>query len=257
MRNFLITEVMGLVLLLLVFSVYGVSQSGWIQVETFDYDWSKDGKAERFILEIQDDWDAGGEFTRLRISTDGPKEFVIESSAGWTKFSEGISDKLDSVNNLVGSQYLLFLPFQPGEPPLLFIFGWPYGSSYGTLHVIGLIDGRPQILLEKDGYFITEYTDLDGDGLPELVGWPCMEEVWGPGFRSYNPYQVYKLPKNKGSALLSLPLSKKYNAEHYVGWAGPECTNKLVVVTPPGGDKPVIMKRKDAEKLFYRGRPKK
>jgi hypothetical protein len=68
---------------------------------------------------------------------------------------------------------------------------------------------------------------------------------------TYDPLHVYKLETTPEPELkLSLPLTREYNLKHYYGWAGPECSEKLAVVLhPPGGGKPVIMKAKEAERL--------
>jgi len=51
-------------------------------------------------------------------------------------------------------------------------------------------------------------------------------------------------------ASFSLTLSKSYTLKHYYGWAGPECSEELAVVRhPPGGGKPVILKKADAMRL--------
>lgn len=249
-----------LLFFLLILVVCAVAQSRWKLVATVQYDWNDDGKTEKFLLDVQEGWDAGGDFTRLRILIEGEKPFVLETDLGWDDYRRQIPPPLDSVKNLVESKYLLFLPFSSdsSQPPLLFVFGWDYGSSPGSLHVIALDEGFPRVIFSRDEYGLTDYTDLDGDGFPELVGRPCMSEGWGHDFLTYAPFQVYKLPKEAGEALLSIPLSRKYNLRHYFGWAGPNCSEELAVVLhPPNSGKPVIMKAENAEKLFEKEPPHK
>lgn len=74
----------------------------------------------------------------------------------------------------------------------------------------------------------------------------------GHDFLTYDPYSVYRLPKSQsGRATYSLESSKQYNLTHYYGWVGPDCSEDYAVVLhPPGQKKPIIMKSKEAEKLF-------
>jgi len=50
---------------------------------------------------------------------------------------------------------------------------------------------------------------------------------------------------------------KAYNLKHYYGWAGPDCSEKFAVLLhPPSGGKPVVMRTESAEKLMQQGNGK-
>lgn len=249
-----------LCLLLLAIVVLAASPSKWKRLGVVSYDWNKDGEPERFILDIPEDWEVGGEYSRLRILLLGRETFVVQTELGWTKYdSKWFAPRLRALGNPIGSEYLLFLPSgnDAARAPLLVLTGWPYGSSPGSLHVIVLDSGFPRVVFAKDAFELVDYADLDGDGFEELIGPPCLSQAWGPGLSTYTPYHVYKLPMDKGNAILSIPLSKEYNLKHYYVWAGPECSEELAVFEHPRTGKRVVMKARDAEKLFEKYPPRK
>ena len=112
-------------------------------------------------------------------------------------------------------------------------------------------------IILKATLHIKEFRDLDGDGVAEIAGQPCFSQSWSSNLLTYDPLHVYKLESTPKPELeLSLPLSQEYNLKHYYGWAGPTCSEDLAVVLhPPGGGKPVIMKTEEAKKMF--GKKKK
>ena len=214
-----------------------------------------------FILEIPADWHAAGEFSRLRIQSSGLPEFVLTSDSGWTKYRDFIPLTLRSrLRNLVNSQYLYCtsVPFGKTDRTLLFVIGWPYASSPGSVHVIQLEGNRaPVVVFRKDEFEVSDLIDLDGDGKPEIVGRPCLSQEWGDHLLTYAPSHVYILQSGVPE-VFSEALSRRYNSEHSYGWAGKDCSDKLAVVLhPPGGGKPRIMEARDAEKLSSTKTPAK
>lgn len=129
--------------------------------------------------------------------------------------------------------------------------GWPFGSSPGSLHIVDLEGAKaPVIVLRKEELEFDGMRDLDNDGVPEIIGFPCMTQEFGDHLLSYDPIHVFALRQPGLTAELSLTISKAYNERHYYGWAGPECSEDwTVVLRPPNGGKPIIMKTKDAENL--------
>lgn len=241
-------------LAVLLSSVY--AQAQWKQVETLHFDWAGPGQTATFILELPVEHEDLGDFTRLRIQTPGHPEFVLTDEDGLVKFRKGNCPSLDFCKrkNLVASDRLLLLPVA-GRRPVLFVFGWEYASSPGSLHAIALQkDGAPYELFAEKEFSLSDFVDLDGDGLPEIIGKRCFSQGWGNDLLTYDPYSVFRLPKSQtGNATYSLELSERYNVEHYYGWVGPNCSEEYAVVLhPPGGGKPVIVKSKEAEKLFER-----
>ena len=232
----------------------------WIHVETVRFDWNRDGKAYTFILDIPKRWDAAGDYSRLRIFAPNGTKSVFTDDEGLTKLSDDLSPNwvvphLTALikRNPVRSNHLLFLPFKRNSkrPFLLFMVGWAYASSPGSLHIIALNKGVPEQVLYKEQLGLLDYFPDNGDGSATIIGFPCLSQTWGNGLLTYNPYLVFSLSSTGTErAQLSIPLSKRYNLQHYYGWAGPDCSEKLAVVLhPPGGGKPVIMDAKKAEAL--------
>jgi hypothetical protein len=227
----------------------------WKTVGSLRYDWARPGATATLILEVPTDYDRGGDFTRLRILTPGHPEFTLLDEDGLANFRKEICAFKKSgfceKANLASSDYLFFYCLASG-PPLLLVFGWGYGSSSGSFHVLALdAKGMPYELLALREFDFEDLMDVDGDGLAEFVGKKCLSQEWGDHLLTYDPYSVYHLPESqRGTAKYSLTLSKKYNLEHYYGWAGPDCREDVAVVLhPPGGGKPVLMSSKNAEKL--------
>ena len=83
--------------------------------------------------------------------------------------------------------------------------------------------------------------DLDGDGLAEIIAFPCLSQEFGDGLQTYDPFHVYKLDASNGmQASLSFALTRNYNLHHYYGWAGAKCRDDVAVVLhPPDGGKPI------------------
>lgn len=238
--------------------VSSVAQTKWKTVERFQFEW--DGHPDvRVTLELPTNWDEGGEFSRVRIQVPGKKEFVLEDDVGWAHFrSEDATlpdDFAKTAKNLVRSRNVLAVRVSASRTAL-FLFGIAYGSSPGRLDVLEIgSDGQPRAVLHKDELGVKAVRDLDGDGIAELVGYPCLSQGFGNDLLTYDPFNVYKLgAKPAAQAELSLPLSKHYNLKHYYGWAGPSCSEDFAVVLhPPGGGKPRVMSTRDAEKLTGSG----
>jgi hypothetical protein len=48
-----------------------------------------------------------------------------------------------------------------------------------------------------------------------------------------------------------LKLTESFNKKNYYGWAGPACSEEIVVVLhPPGGGRPLIMGAKKAQRIM-------
>jgi hypothetical protein len=248
------TYVASVLLAVLMLGGFCACQDSWKTVSSFRYDWNHRGRLVKFTFD--DHSEDPGDFKRVRIQVPGRKEVVITNKTGWVKWrseSDWLRPDTLSAREDAKSDYALFLPVSPGRS-LLVLIGYGYASSPGSLHVLELTEtDEPRLVLYKEELGLDHLVDLDGDGIKELVGYPCLSQVWGHDFLTYDPLHVYKLPPKPGigNALLSLDLSKKYNLKHYYGWAGPDCSEDIAVVQhPPGGGKPVIMKANEAEKLF-------
>jgi len=236
-------------------------QSGWNQVEAFQFDWNGDGVLDNFYLENPAEVQEPGSFKRIRIQLSGQPEFTLENEDYWTRFGPGINEGDSSFNhqNLANSQYVLFLPFSTSDRKrsLLFLAGLPAGNTPGRLQVLQVDeDGSPKVVFYQDEFDLEDFVDLNGDGYPEIVGKPCFEKKLENGLETYAPFQAYEVPRDLGGkVILSMGMSGTYNRLHYYGWAGPYCSDDLVILkNPPAGGNPLIMKASDAEK-FIQGKP--
>jgi hypothetical protein len=242
----------------------GNTATKWKTIEEFNYAWKPGQAPAHFKLELPEGYEDPGDFTRIHIQVKGQPEFVLTNEDGWIAYNsqEQQSDVYAKLKkqNLAQSKYALLLPdsTRAGEP-LVFLRSWVYASDAERLHVIGFKPSGEPISLLNTELDLEAVADLDGDGHPEIVGMPCMSQEWGPGFLTYDPHHVYQVPHPiTGPAKLSVELSKAYNLKHYYGWAGPDCSEKLVVVLhPPSGGKPVIMDVAEAKKLMKQAPAKK
>ncbi|HET9839042.1 MAG TPA: hypothetical protein VFR84_12460 [Candidatus Angelobacter sp.] len=225
----------------------------WKTAEEFDFDWQGKGAPSHFKIEQSQEEQVG----RLTIRSQGQPDFVLDHDDVWDEFKNDFTPEekfLSRYRNLGPSKYAYILaPSNSGQMrPLIFMVTPQYGSDPGTLFVLGLdAASRPKVLL-KTTFHITEFRDLDNDGVAEIAGQPCFSQGWGHDFLTYDPFHVYQLASAPQPEFkLALELTEKYNREHYYGWAGPDCSEELAVVLhPPGGGKPVIVKSEDAKKIF-------
>ena len=238
------------------------AQGQWKRVAIYRFDWAGPGQTATAILELPAQHADPGNFTRLRVRVPGHPEFVLFDKDGLVNFrKENCSFHFEFCKrkNLIASNYLLLLPVEGGNP-VLFVFGYAYASSPGSLHAIAFgTDGSPREIFSAKEFDLYDFSDVNSDGMPEIVGKKCLSETLGDSKQTYDPYSVFRLPKAPATkAVYSLLLSKTYNLKHYYGWAGPNCREDvLVVLHPPGGKKPMILPSKEAEKLFTKPSPKK
>jgi hypothetical protein len=221
--------------------------------EEFDFNWLGDGVPAHFKIQQG----PAEQRSRLTIHIPYQPDFVLDNDDVWDEFKNDFLREetfLRRHKNLAASKYAYALsPAVSGDiRPLVFLVTAAYGSDPGNLFVLALDSSHHPKLILKTTFHITEFSDLDGDGVSEIAGEPCFSQTWGNDLWTYDPLHVYKLKTTPEPELkLSLPLTQEYNLKHYYGWAGPDCSEELAVVLhPPGGGKPVIMKEKEAERLF-------
>ena len=223
----------------------------WAVAEEFDFDWQQKGQPAHFKIEQSMD----EQISRLAISIKGHKDWVLENDDVWEVFARDFlkeEDFLKKNRNLAASKYAFSLAPSPSAKPWILLVTPQYGSDPGTLFVLALDStSKPEIIF-KETLHIKEFRDLDGDGVAEIAGQPCFSQSWSDNLLTYDPLHVYKLGTTpKPELKLSLPLSQDYNMKHYYGWAGPDCSEDLAVVLhPPGGGKPAIMKTEEAKKML-------
>lgn len=225
----------------------------WAVAEEFDFDWRENGAPAHFKIEQSQE----EQISRLTISFKGEpgRGLVLENDDVWEEFARDFlkeEDFLRKNKNLAASKYVFSFALAPSAKPLVFLVTPQYGSDPGNLFVLAL-DSRehPKLIMNKTLH-LKEIRDLDGDGMAEIAAQPCFSQSWSSNLLTYDPLHVYKLETTPEPKLeLSLALSQDYNQKHYYGWAGPECSEGLAVVLhPPGGGKPVIMKTEEAKKML-------
>src|ERR1700688_1330276 len=227
------------------------AQTKWRQVSEFAFD-SDSHPNVRIVFSIPSPWNDPGDFTRVSVLVPGRRAVVFTNKTGWVKYAtEATSEEVKKYKNIVPSEYVLAIKANPNRT-LLLLLGYGYASSPGSLDVLEISkDGDTRRVLHRDELGLKELRDLDGDGLVEIVGYPCLSQEWGNGLLTYDPFNVYRLSNVPGrGATLSVPLSKSYNLKHYYGWAGPECSENIAVVLhPPKGGRPVVVTAKEAQEL--------
>lgn len=228
-------------------------------MEEFDYQWKADRPATHFKLEIPEGYDDPGDFIRIHIQPKGRAEFVLNNDDGWVEYSDpkypDVYGKLKE-HNLVQSKYVLILPYskKPDERPLVFLRSWGYASSPERVHIIGSQPSGDPFLLFNQEFFLVDFTDVDGDGVNEIVGKPCLGEgvgSIGSHAGTYSPYQVYKIetPIVK-TAVLSASLTEQYTRQMYDGYAGPECSDEYATIHPKNKSiKPRVVAKEQFEKM--------
>ncbi len=239
-----------LLYILILFARAATAQTDWRQVSEFTFN-SGSHPNIRVVLSVPFSWKNPGDFTRVTVQVPGRTPAVFINETGWVKYATDATSEVKKNKNLVSSEYVLTLRASPNRI-LLFLVGYVYASSPGSLDVLEISkDGDTRRVLQRTELGLKEVRDLDGDGLTEIVGYPCLSEEWGNGLLTYDPFNVYRLSSAPGgTATLSVSLSKSYNLKHYYGWAGPECSDKIVVVLhPPKGGRPILVTAKEAQEL--------
>ncbi|MFI5112791.1 MAG: hypothetical protein ACHP9S_08200 [Terriglobales bacterium] len=231
-----------------------LAQTKWRQVSSFTVAWDNHANV-RFALSIPATWNDPGDFTRISIRVPGRKQVVLTNDEGWVKYRSAeasASQQIKKSKNLIASDYL-FAGSVAANRTVLFLFGYSYASSPGSLDIVEISgDGDVRVVLHRSEFGLRDFHDLDGDGIGEVVGYPCLSQPWGNGLLTYDPFNVYKLSHvPAGPATLSIPLSKTYNLQNYYGWVGPKCSEDFAVVLhPPKGGKPVVLPAKEAERMM-------
>lgn len=230
-------------------------------MEQVRYDWAGDNKPYDFVLRKPAGYNDAGEYTQLQIMQKGEVLLQLNDEGGLVSLADALTQENKQLKkkNLLKSKNLLIIPSLRGKSKhqLLLLFGWAYGSSPGSLHIIALgDDGIPKEILNLENFEIHSIADLDRDTIPELIGYPCFSQTWGPdySFLTYDPFHVYHFGASATSAMkLDLDLTETYNKNNYYGWAGAECSEDIAVVLHhPGGGKPVVMDATKARSLFQK-----
>ncbi len=169
----------------------------------------------------------------LRVAgLDGPP-LVVRAEGGLVPYAEGLLPPLAShPGQTLASRYVYSsasLRDREGRP-LIVVFGYAFASDPGAIRVVGLDSARrPRVLLADETFALADVRDLDGDGVPELIGRRSLSQTSGECRATYDPYAVYRLGASGELRFrYSERLSRKYNLGHYV-WAGPRAREDIAV----------------------------
>lgn len=169
---------------------------------------------------------------RVSVRVPGRKDFTVVDDRGPGPYVP-VREALRGGNQalipptLGDSARVLVLPLHgAGGSTVFAVFGWSYASDPGELTLVGFdATGYPRPLFRKE-FLLTDVTDLDGDGTPELVGFPSLVQAFRECLTTYDPYAVYRL--STGKLRYDLALSRRYNEAHYV-WAGAKASEEIEV----------------------------
>jgi hypothetical protein len=164
-----------LIALISAVSPFVFAQPEWRQVAAYQFDWDGRGNVQ-VVLErrLQDGSDT---FARLHIRVPGQKKFTLFNANAWVPYASdetSRSARLRGFRNLITSKYVLVLKAAENRTVLI-LFGCPYASSPGSLDVLELSQtGNPRVVLHRSEFGFEDFRDLDGDGVAEVVGYPCL-----------------------------------------------------------------------------------
>jgi len=221
--------------------------SPWKVLERTTIAWRAGAASYEVLLEERA---AGGDTEqvhRIRVRVPGRKDFTVDDDQGpgpYVPVREAlrVGNRALIPRTLGDSARTLVLPVRgAGGSTIFAVFGWAYASDPGEMTLIGFdATGYPRLLFRKE-FDLTDVTDLDRDGTPEIVGKPSLSQTYGKCSATYDPYAVYRVAG--GEARYDLALSRRYNEAHYV-WAGAEASEEIEVVRcKPGKLRAVRHKR--------------
>ena len=208
-----------------------------------------------YIFRFEEVFDTATDVTglALRIERSGLPDRQVSVPGGLVPITDAVGDSFSTADNLVRSRYLYLTARLrgAGNTPMLLVFGQAFASDPGSLVVLALnSSGQPVEVLRHATFEPTALEDLDGDGVPELIGKRSLSQTWGKCFTTYDPYAVYRLTGTaQPHAVYDIALSRAYNLAHYAGWAGPNGSEAYAVVTC-GGGRPRVMSTKEATRRF-------
>jgi len=209
---------------------------GWETVERVSVPWVEGvGSYELSIEQHVGSPDHRADSARVRIRVPGRPDFVFVNDTNPYPFRA--LDELTVLNKEVlrfpyrlRSRYAILTNALLGKrrPPVLLLVG-DGGEDPDPLIIIALDKTGYPVTIFYAELAVTELRDLDGDGLPELVGNATYAEGLGKCTASYDPYSVFKIVRTATPRVsYDIALSKSYNEAHYV-WAGPHFDPKWKV----------------------------
>ena len=204
------------------------AQSGWRPIETISY-----GPAPASYRLTTETNAADDNSPRLTVTDSSGHATVITFDNGMVPVSEGLRDTGLAGANLLKSKYVFVakaLTNRAGAR-LVVVFGAPVDPDPFAIRVLRLgAGGKVETLLSEDSFVITSITDLDHDGVAELIGRRSYSQMDTKCLSTYDPISVFRLAAGaQGRFVYDEGLSKAYNLAHHFVWAGPNAREDLAV----------------------------
>jgi len=211
--------------------------SKWGAMETTHFVWRKGTAPYTFIIEDDRSNVGQGDETSPRLKIVGPdgKALVVAAEFGFTTTNDDPDLAKLVRDNLIHSKYLYVTPKlrnAAGEPALI-VFGLPGGSDPGALRIVMLdAKGAPRVVLAEDTLDLAGIADLDRDGVPEVIGYRSLSQMFDDCLKTYDPPSVFRFASPaRGRLVYAEVLSKRYAEAHGLEWAGPKTREDVGVVT--------------------------
>jgi hypothetical protein len=205
-------------------------------IENIVYDLNNDQLPDTICLSQDTGTVSRKWFDRITISLSGYGRRSFKAQDGWEAVDTNF---LKRNNNFVHSENAFI--YRDSIQADVLLFGTIFGAETGKSTVISIKNNVIKKLFDKSLDYLTQLTDLNNDGIVELVGKShseLYEQTSDADILTYDPFFVYSLD---GQTRLNLQLMRDYNQEHYV-WAGFKAPDKIKVRHPHDGGKPTIVK---------------
>ncbi len=216
-----------------------------VLVETILFDADLDGQIDTVRLFRPPDWADPGDYHFISIRLVSKHHFSLGYKGGWSSLmNESDSTVFPTLRKLtvVQSQNIFALRIDSASTAVL-LFGVQYASSPGQLTVLKVLRDTVRIVY-RDDISISSITDVDGDGVPDLIGAQYIEawEADSVRYETYNPYEIVSLASFRS---VDQSIVNRYNDEHYFGTPQDRTTGPYVVVRLKNR-KPFIMSEAEA-----------
>ncbi len=216
-----------------------------VLVETILFDADLDGQIDTVRLFRPPDWADPGDYHFISIRLASKHHFSLGYKGGWSSLmNESDSTVFPTLRKLtvVQSQNIFALRIDSASTAVL-LFGVQYASSPGQLTVLKVLRDTVRIVY-RDDISISSITDVDGDGVPDLIGAQYIEawEADSVRYETYNPYEIVSLASFRS---VDQSIVNRYNDEHYFGTPQDRTTGPYVVVRLKNR-KPFIMSEAEA-----------
>lgn len=167
-------------------------------------------------------------------------------------------------NNPLKSSYIFLKTIEKPfiKQSLIFLTGYPYASSPGSLMIISIdnFNNVPKIVFNEEEFSLSEIIGMKDSSNFQIIGRKsysqgirCDEtKTYGIDCYTYDPYSVYELvmENSNTSFKINYDLSKKYNEINYCGWEGIDSTEDIFVVHFKDGRKCKAVKKEEFNKVF-------